>query len=109
MTDKKRTPVSKRTTLPRDSKKTKDFLKHWENLSRSGKHDMNLLKEAMLLLIANDSPLPAEWRDHKLKGSINNLRECHVKGDLLLVYQTYDDDKGGLVMFFGAGTHSEIF
>jgi len=26
------------------------------------------LKEAMLLLIANDAPLAAEWLDHSLKG-----------------------------------------
>jgi len=29
---------------------------------------MNRLKEAMLLLIANDGPLGAEWLDHPLKG-----------------------------------------
>ncbi len=29
---------------------------------------MRNLKEVMLLLIANDSPLPAEYRDHDLAG-----------------------------------------
>ena len=85
------------------------FLKDWERLSHSGKHDMNVLKEAMMLLIANDAPLPAEWRDHQLKGKNEEIRECHVKGDLLLLYQVHDDKDGGLVMFIGAGTHSELF
>ena len=29
---------------------------------------MSRLKEAMLLLIANDAPLGPEWLDHPLKG-----------------------------------------
>ena len=69
----------------------------FSRLSRSGKHDMNILKEAMMLLIANDASLPAEWRDHALNGKCAGFRECHVKGDLLLLYQVYDDKDGGLV------------
>lgn len=109
MTTNKKSAAEKRTNLPRDAKKTSDFVKDWEKISRSGKHDLNSVKEAMMLLIANDAPLPAEWRDHKLKGRYDGTRECHVKGDLLLVYQVYDDDDGGLVTFLNTGTHSEIF
>ncbi|MBQ7196100.1 MAG: type II toxin-antitoxin system YafQ family toxin [Synergistaceae bacterium] len=105
----KRTAASKRTKPPRDSEKSKTFIKDWERLSRSGKHDMNFLKEAMLLLIANDAPLPLEWHDHKLKGNFENFRECHIKGDLLLLYRLDEDSDGDLVTFVRAGTHSEIF
>ena len=70
---------------------------------------MNRLKEAMLLLIANESPLPPEWKDHGLHGPLDDVRECHVKGDLLLVYQIdYGHSIEG-VTFLMAGTHSEIF
>ena len=31
--------------------------KDWERLSRSGRYDMNRIKEAMLLLIANEALL----------------------------------------------------
>ncbi len=106
---KKKSSAEKRTSLPRDAKKTSDFVKAWGRLYRSGKQDLNSVKEAMMLLIANDAPLPAEWRDHKLKGEYEGMRECHVKGDLLLVYQVYDDEDGGLVTFLDTGTHSEIF
>ena len=109
MMTKKKSSAEKRANLPRDSKKTSDFTKNWRRLSRSGKHDMNGVKEAMLLLIANDASLPAEWRDHKLKGEYDGMRECHIKGDLLLVYQVYDDEDGGLITFLDVGTHSEIF
>ena len=109
LSDNKRTAASKRAVMPRDSRKTSDFIKDWEKLSRSGKHDMNVLKEAMMLLIANDAPLPAEWRDHKLKGKTEEIRECHVKGDLLLVYQIHKIAKGELIVFINVGTHSEVF
>ena len=109
MVSKKRSTESKRTNPPRDSRKSDVFLKDWEKLSHSGKHDMNVLKEAMMLLIANDAPLPAEWRDHKLKGQYEGSRECHVKGDLLLVYRVSEDDYEDLITFVRTGTHSELF
>ena len=68
MTSKK-PAASKRANLPRASDYTKDFLKDWQRLSHSGRYDMNRLKEAMTLLIANDGPLPPEWLDHPLTGS----------------------------------------
>lgn len=67
MTSKK-PAASKRANLPRASDYTKDFLKDWQRLSHSGRYDMNRLKEAMTLLIANDGPLPPEWLDHPLTG-----------------------------------------
>ena len=70
---------------------------------------MNNIKKAMLLLIANDAQLPAEWNDHRLKGNFETFRECHVKGDLLLVYKIYEDTDSDLITFIRVGTHSEIF
>ena len=63
----------------------------------------------MLLLIANDTPLPPEWKDHKLNGDYDGVRECHIKGDLLLMYRLYDNGKVELITFMRAGTHSELF
>ena len=68
--NKQGTTDKKRVKIPRDSQKMSSFIKDWEKLSRSGKHDMNVLKEAMMLLIANDSPLPPEWKDHQLNGAL---------------------------------------
>ena len=93
----------------RDSNQSDDFIKDWERLDRSGKHDMHRLKEAMLLLIANDAPLPPEWKDHPLNGKFAEYRECHVKGDLLLVYYIEKLSDGELIVFARAGTHSELF
>lgn len=108
MTSKK-TAASKRENLPRASDYTKDFLKDWKRLSHSGWYDMNRLKEAMTLLIANDGPLPPEWLDHPLMGDWAGHRECHIGGDFLLIYILDDTGKSGLVVFVRSGTHSELF
>ncbi len=104
MTSKK-APESKRTRPPRATDYTKAFSKDWERLSRSGRYDMKLLKEVMLLLIANDEPLGPEWKDHPLKGKMDDLRECHIGGDFLLIYRL----DGNSIVFVRAGTHSELF
>jgi mRNA interferase YafQ len=105
----KKTAASKRTPLPRAADYTKTFLKDWERLSRSGRYDMTRLKEAMLLLIANDGPLGPEWLDHPLKGDWQGHRECHIGGDFLLLYKIDDGAKYALVIFVRTGTHAELF
>ena len=80
----KRTPASKRASLPRAADYAKSFLKDWERVTRSGRYDMKRLKDAMLLLIANEGPLGPEWLDHELGGQWVGHRECHIGGDFLL-------------------------
>jgi mRNA interferase YafQ len=101
----KRTAKSKRATPPRTSDYAKSFLKDWERLSRSGRYDMGRLKEAMLLLIANEAPLGPEWLDHPLKGEWADHRECHIGGDFLLIYQI----EGNAINFVRTGTHADLF
>ena len=91
---------------PRAADYTKAFLKDWQRLSHSGRYDMVRLKEAMLLLIANDAPLAQEWLDHPLKGEWADHRECHIGGDFLLIYDLRED---GSIIFTRAGTHAELF
>ena len=105
----KRTAESKRTGLPRAASYAKRFLKDWERLSRSGRYDLNRLKQVMLLLIANEGPLGPEWLDHPLSGDWDGHRECHVGGDFLLAYKLDDAGKSGLVVFVRAGTHADLF
>ncbi|WP_244317131.1 type II toxin-antitoxin system YafQ family toxin [Yersinia aleksiciae] len=105
----KKTTVSKRTIVPRTADYTKDFLKDWEKLSRSGRYDMHRLKQAMLLLIANDMPLGVEWLDHPLKGDWANYRECHIGGDFLLIYKLSSQSKISQIIFVRTGSHSALF
>jgi mRNA interferase YafQ len=108
MTSKKPTS-DKRAALPRTSDYTKTFAKDWERLSRSGRYNMKLLKEVMLLLIANDEPLPPEWSDHTLTGNWADHRECHVGGDFLLIYQIVGSGSNKIVRFVRTGSHADLF
>jgi mRNA interferase YafQ len=63
----------------------------------------------MLQLIANDSPLGPDWRDHALMGNWDGHRECHIGGDFLLIYRLDECGKAGTVIFVRAGTHADLF
>ncbi len=97
--------MNKRASLPRTSEYTKSFNRDWERLARTGRFKMSQLKEAMLLLIANDAPLGPEWLDHPLKGEWTDHRECHIGGDFLLIYQVNEN----AINFVRIGTHAELF
>lgn len=58
-------------------------------------------------LIANKKTLPIKYRDHKLNGEFAEYRECHIQGDLLLVYQIIKDEL--VLVLINIGTHSELF
>ena len=108
MTSKK-APSGKRAAPPRPSDRTKAFVKDWTRLSHSGRYDMRRLKEAMVLLIANDAQLGPEWLDHALQGDWADHRECHIGGDFLLIYRLDGKDANEQIIFVRAGTHAELF
>ena len=98
----------KKIVPPRDVDRTNQFKSDWLNAVRSGKHDMARVKQAMMLLIQDDGPLPEEWLDHPLSQNGKKWKDCrelHVKGDLLLIYQL----NGDCVVFTRLGTHHQLF
>jgi mRNA interferase YafQ len=105
----KKDPSKKRASFPRASDYARSFESDWERLSKSGRYDMNRLKEAMRLIIDNEGPLGKEWLDHPLTGPWKNHRECHIGGDFLLIYKIVDIGSKEWVIFVRAGTHSELF
>lgn len=109
MAHSKKAAASKRAPPPRAADYTKSFLKDWERLSRSGRHDLHRLKAAMLLLIARDAPLGAEYLDHALTGDWLGYRERHIGGDFLLIYEVEAAGQPGMVVFVRTGTHAELF
>lgn len=105
-----KTAVSgKRAKLPRECAYTNQFHKDWQALSHSGRYDMASLKQAMMLLIANDAPLGPEWLDHALKGDWSDHRECHIGGDFLLIYRLEQQGKSERIRYVRAGTHAQLF
>ena len=61
--------------------------------------------EVVLLALRRERPLAAKYRDHALSGEWSGFRECHIKPDLLLIYET-DEHTVQLVRL---GSHSELF
>ena len=55
--------------------------------------------------LANDQPLEPRCHDHALSGEWSDPRDCHVKPDLILIYQKPDADTLRLVRL---GSHSEL-
>ncbi len=72
-----------------------------------GQHRASLeadLRTVLSLLLA-DLPLEARHRDHALTGDWTDHRDCHIKPDLVLIYQKPDADTLRLVRL---GSHSEL-
>jgi mRNA interferase YafQ len=63
-----------------------------------------VLPEVLADLVA-DISLPAKYQDHKLAGEWAGYRSCHIKPDLVLVYEKPDDETLRLARL---GTHSKI-
>lgn len=80
------------------------------------KHDAKLMKKrgkdmsklvVVLDLLASGNPLPENYKDHQLSGSLKDFRECHIEPDWLLMYQIFE---GELILSATAtGTHVDLF
>jgi len=68
--------------------------------------DLSLLHEPITLL-AKGEQLPEKYRDHQLKGKLSAFRECHIRGDWLLVYRIIEDKL--ILSLHSMGSHSDIF
>ena len=55
--------------------------------------------------LTNDRLLEPRYRDHALTGEWKDHRDCHIKPDLVLIYQKTDDKVLRLVRI---GSHSEL-
>jgi mRNA interferase YafQ len=65
--------------------------------------------DALLLdvidLLAVDRPLPHRCFDHPLSGEWDGFRDCHIRPDLVLIYEKPDAHTLRLVRL---GSHSEL-
>lgn len=66
---------------------------------------MKELLPLILTLLASDTPLPAKYFDHPLRGEWRDFRDCHVKPDPVLIYRKTGGDVLQLVRL---GSHSEL-
>jgi mRNA interferase YafQ len=81
--------------------------KHDYKRELRGRHGVRLeaTLSAILEFLVKDTPLPPRNRDHPLAGEWEGFRDCHVKPDLVLIYEKPDDETLRLVRL---GSHSEL-
>ena len=81
----------------------KSFVKDYKKLQTKEKD----LTDALIDKLANGEALEPKHNDHALSGNLQGTRECHIKPDLLLIYEKFDD-----ILQLNAlrvGSHSKLF
>ena len=89
-------------TIERTSRFKRDYRRE-----KSGLHGkvIDALLLAALDLLVVDAVLPRRYFDHRLSGDWEGLRDCHIKPDLVLIYEKPDSDTLRIVRI---GSHGEI-
>lgn len=85
--------IRRDTQFKKDVKRLKKRFKDLEKL----KAVIQMLVEAQKLLVAN--------RDHQLKGTLKDCRECHIEPDWLLIYRI----DGSELCLIRTGSHADLF
>lgn len=81
------------------------FKKDFKRIKKRG-YDISRL-EKIVELLANEVPLPEQFKDHNLSGNYNGFRECHIAPDLLLIYQVNNNEL--VLVLSRTGSHSDLF
>lgn len=93
----------KRLCVKYEIRVLKEYKKNYKKLTLKEKD----LVDEIVYRLSNNETLERKYKDHKLKGEFKELRECHVKPDLLLIYQKQDDKL--ILTCINIGSHSESF
>lgn len=63
--------------------------------------------ETCISILSTEGKLPSTYRPHKLSGKFDNVWECHIEPDWLLLWN--QDDEQLTLLLIDTGTHSDIF
>ena len=87
---------------------TKSFKRSFQKIKASGIKDSVLFElDFIVNQLSRGHSLTVKYRDHELQGDYSGYRECHIKGDFLLVYKI---EKHELILVLAnIGSHSELF
>ena len=83
---------------------TNKIKKQLKFLKKRG-YNMVLFKEVVEILL-DGVPLPTKYSDHPLRGEKQGYRDCHIRGDWVLIYKI---EKNILKLILSeTGTHADI-
>lgn len=89
-------------------KRSKDFERSFSKIKKSGVKKKVLDDIALVIdILAHGEVLESKYADHKLQGTYAGYRECHIRADLLLVYDLREDVL--ILVLMDIGTHSYLF
>ena len=91
--------------MKREIRITSSFKKDIKKLSNSEISETR----SVVLKLQLDLPLEDKYKDHSLKGKYKNFRECHIRPDLLLIYQKTDNNELHILSLLRINSHSNIF
>ena len=84
------------------------FIKDLKLLKKRSEKDFLLLKVLVgTLAEGGHKLLPKKYKAHKLSGDYKGYWECHVKPDLLLIWD--ENEHISLIELVRTGTHSDLF
>lgn len=87
---------------------TKRFAKSFARMIKGGlKKSIQKEIQCAIEILASGNKLDHGYRDHKLKGEFSLYRECHIQGDLLLIYKI--ENKELVLILIDIGTHNDLF
>ena len=84
---------------------TKRFQKSFKKVIYSGKITREEVELVVDMLVSGNK-LISKYQDHSLHGSLAGLRECHIRGDILLLYEI--KNKELVLVLINIGSHSEL-
>lgn len=79
------------------------FIKDWKRLKK--KHYNKSELDEIVDILKNDEYIPARYHDHALSGNYKGCRECHVRSNWLLIYESTDTE----IILIATGTHDDLF
>ena len=87
----------------RSIRRDTQFKRDVKRIKKRGK-EVEKLKNIIYRLI-NAEELPLENKDHPLKGTLKDCRECHIEPDWLLIYRI----EGSELCLVRTGSHADLF
>lgn len=85
-------------------KPSTQYKKDLKKIRNNTKKAKELLK--VLYLLEYEMEIPTKYKPHMLTGDYNGCMECHIQGDLLLIWIDQETNEIDLVRL---GSHSELF
>ncbi|HEC32743.1 MAG TPA: type II toxin-antitoxin system YafQ family toxin [Candidatus Kaiserbacteria bacterium] len=85
---------------------TNRFKKSLRKIKKSNKHNLSDIQK-LINDITHNKKLDIKFKDHKLHRKLSQLRECHIKPNLLLVYEK--DKEKLILVLVDIESHNELF